>query len=152
MKIQMFIICCSAMTGLIHAQQMGIINNAASQHVKLKSVNIGDCRWTDGFWGDKFELCEEVMVPHMGTLLKGDVGFAYDNIKIAAGLKKGKHQGMNWHDGDFYKWMEAAAYVYAINKDPAIIKELDEIIGSSAECVGKIWRCGSRDVVCSESH
>ena len=118
------------------AQQNGILNTADSEYVKLKNINIGDCRWTEGFWADKFKLCEEVMVPHMGEILKGDVGFAYDNFKIAAGLKKGKHGGTNWHDGDFYKWMEAATYVYAINKDPAILKDLDEIISviAKAQC------------------
>ncbi|QDV45468.1 Non-reducing end beta-L-arabinofuranosidase [Stieleria neptunia] len=115
-------------TNVAQAQQRGVINNAESPHVKLKSIDIGDCQWTSGFWADKFKLCEEVMVPHMGMLLKGDRGHAYNNFKIAAGLKQGTHQGMHWHDGDFYKWMEAAMYVYAINKDPRILEELDEII------------------------
>ena len=121
------------MINLSHAQQRGIINNGQSPHVKLKSVNIGDCRWTSGFWADKFKLCEEVMVPHMGSLLKGDIGHAYNNFKIAAGLKEGKHQGTNWHDGDFYKWLESAAYVYAINQDEKILAELDEIISVIAK-------------------
>jgi hypothetical protein len=64
----------------------------------------------------------------MGTLLKGDIGHGYNNFKIVAGLKQGEHRGTNWHDGDFYKWMEAATYVYAVNKDPKILEELDEII------------------------
>ncbi|WP_283435563.1 glycoside hydrolase family 127 protein [Neorhodopirellula lusitana] len=115
-------------TPLAHAHQRGIINDGDSPHVKLRSVDIGDCRWTSGFWADKVRLCEQVMVPHMGTLLKGDVGFAYDNFKIAAGLKDGEHQGMNWHDGDFYKWMEASVYIYAQNHDQKILSELDEII------------------------
>jgi len=102
--------------------------NTKSPYVKFKNINIGDCVWTDGFWADKFKVAEEVMVPNMGTLLKGDVGHALNNFKIAAGLKKGKHKGMNWHDGDFYKWMEASMYVYAINKDKKILKELDELI------------------------
>lgn len=117
-----------------NAQEHGIINNAESPHVTLKSINIGDCQWTSGFWADKFKLCVEVMVPHMRFLLKGDIGHAYNNFKIAAGLKEGNHQGMHWHDGDFYKWMESAMYVYAINKDPEILKELDEII----EVIGKV--------------
>ncbi len=116
-----------------NAQQQGIINNAESPSVKLKSINIGDCRWTEGFWADKFKLCEEVMVPHMGTILKGDIGHGFNNFKVAAGLQQGKHQGFAWHDGDFYKWMEAAAYVYAINHDERILKELDEIIGVIAK-------------------
>lgn len=106
----------------------GIINNTNSPHVKLKSINIGDCKWTDGFWADKFKVAEEVMVPYMGEVLTGDVGHALNNFKIAAGLKEGKHKGMKWHDGDFYKWMEASMYIYAQNNDEKIIKELDEYI------------------------
>ena len=75
-------------------RQCGIVNNVSSPHVKLRGINIGDCQWTDGFWGDKHRLCTEVMVPHMGTLLKGDVGHAYSNFKIAAGLKEGAAKGM----------------------------------------------------------
>jgi len=112
-----------------YSQEQGIINNAKSPHVTLRSTDIGACQWTTGFWGDKFRLCEKVMVPHMGSLLKGDTGHGYNNFKIVAGLKEGKHQGTHWHDGDFYKWMESACYVYAINKDPKILAELDEIIG-----------------------
>ena len=111
----------------------GIINYTNSPYVKLKSLNIGDCEWTDGFWADKFKVAEEVMVPYMGEVLKGDVGHALNNFKIAAGLKEGKHKGFSWHDGDFYKWMEAATYIYAINKDPKIIEELDDLI----EIIGK---------------
>ena len=112
----------------------GIINNANSPHVKFKSVNIGDCQWTDGFWADKFKVAEETMVPYMGKLLTGDVGHALNNFKIAAGLKQGEHKGMKWHDGDFYKWMEAAMYVYAQNKDQKILEAMDgyiEIIGKA---------------------
>ncbi len=123
-----FILCSLCMVSLTHAQERGIINNAQSPHIKLKSIDIGDCQWTSGFWADKFKLCEEVMVPHMGTLLKGDIGHAYNNFMIVAGLNEGEHQGTNWHDGDFYKWMEAASHVYAINEDPEILEELDEII------------------------
>lgn len=116
------------------AEQKGIINNSQSPNVKFRSTDIGDCRWTDGFWGEKYKLCEDVMVPHMGEILTGEVGFALDNFKIAAGMKEGQHQGMKWHDGDFYKWMEACVYVYANNKDPKILKQLDgyiEIIGKA---------------------
>jgi len=106
----------------------GIINTTNSPHVKLKSIDIGDCQWTEGFWGDKWRQAEQVMVPYMGSLLKGDIGHGLNNFKIAAGLKEGKHQGEWWHDGDFYKWIEASVYIYAINKDETILNDLDEII------------------------
>ena len=113
---------------IVSAQQNGVVNNLDSDFAKFKSINIGDCVWTDGFWADKFKVAEEVMVPYMGTVLKGDTGHALNNFKIAAGLIEGEHKGMHWHDGDFYKWMEASMYIYAINKDEKINNELDELI------------------------
>ena len=111
----------------------GIINNTNSPYVKLKSIDIGDCQWTVGFWGDKWRQAEKVMVPYMGSLMKGDIGHGLNNFKIAAGLKEGEHQGEWWHDGDFYKWMEASVYIYAINKDETILNDLNEIIAIIAQ-------------------
>ncbi|BAX80566.1 glycoside hydrolase family 127 protein [Labilibaculum antarcticum] len=121
------------------SQDHGIINNSTSPNVNFKSINIGDCQWTEGFWADKFKVCEETMVPYMGELLCGDTGHALNNFKIAAGLKEGKHKGMKWHDGDFYKWMEAEMYVYAQNKDENILADLDQyidIIGKAQQSDG----------------
>lgn len=115
-------------TALSLDKNAGIINNTNSPHVKLKSIDIGDCRWTEGFWAEKWRIAEQVMIPHMGEILKGDVGHGYNNFKIAAGLKEGEHKGFWWHDGDFYKWMEANMYLYGVNKNEDIAKELDEII------------------------
>ncbi|WP_111706198.1 glycoside hydrolase family 127 protein [Lutibacter citreus] len=125
--LNIFIVCAS------FAQTNGIINNADSPHVKFKSINMGDCQWTDGFWADKFKVAEKTMVPYMGELLTGDVGHALNNFKIAAGLKEGEHNGMKWHDGDFYKWMEASMYIYAQNKDQKILDEMDEYIAIIAK-------------------
>ncbi|OEJ99424.1 hypothetical protein A8C32_07560 [Flavivirga aquatica] len=110
-----------------------MVNHNSSPHIKLKSIEIGDCKWTEGFWADKFKMAEEIMIPHMGTLFKGDIGFAYDNFKKAAGLKEGEAGGKWWHDGDFYKWMEANMYLYAQNGDEKLMDDLDEII----EIIGK---------------
>ncbi|GAL81948.1 putative glycosyl hydrolase [Algibacter lectus] len=127
-KLRIIIITCLCF-GNLFSQETGVINNKDSQFVKFKSIDIGDCVWTDGFWADKFEIAEKSMVPSMGKLLASDTGHALNNFKIAAGLKEGgEHQGMHWHDGDFYKWMEAALYIYAINKDEKILKEIDDYI------------------------
>lgn len=99
-----------------------------SPYTKLRSIPIGDCRWTEGFWADKFKTCGESMLPYMGEVLCGDIGHALDNFKIAAGLKEGEHKGMYWHDGDFYKWMEAAVLVHGQNGDLLLLKQLDEHI------------------------
>ncbi len=116
-----------------YAHRRAITDTSASPHVQLRGINVGDNRWTEGFWAKKSHLCEKVMVPHMGTILKGAVGHGYNNFKIAAGLQPGAHQGFSWHDGDFYKWMEASTYIYGLNEDGKILKELDEIIGVIAQ-------------------
>ncbi len=128
MKRFIVTLCVLCMTGYSFAQNHGIMDNTASPYVKLKSIDIGDCQWTTGFWADKFKLCETSMLPYMESVLTGDVGHALNNFKIAAGMKKGKHEGFAWHDGDFYKFIEAALYVYAQNKDKELLKRLDSYI------------------------
>ena len=106
----------------------GILNNVHSPHVKFKSIDFGECQWTEGFWADKFKTAETKMIPYMRSLLTGDKGHALNNFKIAAGLQEGKHKGMHWHDGDFYKFMEAIMYVYGQNKDEKLRAEIDDYI------------------------
>ncbi|WP_139957383.1 glycoside hydrolase family 127 protein [Flavicella sediminum] len=133
MKNLISLILAVIVVGSSFAQQQGILNNADSKHVKLKSVNLGDCKWTDGFWADKFKVAEETMIPYMRSLLTGDTGHALNNFKIAAGEKEGAHKGMHWHDGDFYKFMEAIMYVYAQNGDQKLLAELDGYIATIAK-------------------
>ena len=119
---------------IVNAQECGIENNSKSPYVKLKSINLGDCKWTKGFWADKFKSATETMVPYMGEVFCGDVGHGLNNFKIAAGLKKGKHEGFAWHDGDFYKYMEACSYVYSQTGDKKILADLDSYI----DIIGKV--------------
>ncbi|MCD6356390.1 MAG: glycoside hydrolase family 127 protein [Anaerolineaceae bacterium] len=65
-----------------------------------------------------------------------DISHAYTNFLVAAGLKEGEFKGHWWHDGDFYKWIEAAAYVYAVTKDDKLNRLMDEVI----DVVGKAQR------------
>ncbi|WP_044205910.1 glycoside hydrolase family 127 protein [Flammeovirga sp. OC4] len=136
MKKLIAVACAALLSQWSVAQDKGILGQENTPNVKLKSINIGDCKWTEGFWANKFDVAENAMVPYMGEVLTGDVGHALNNFKIAAGMKEGKHKGMRWHDGDFYKWMEAAMYVYAQNGDQSILEEIDgyiEIISKAQE-------------------
>ncbi len=108
-----------------------------SQYVKLRSLDINDVQWTEGFWAERFETCRSAMIPNMWRLLEDPkISHAYDNFLIAAGLKKGRHRGPKWHDGDFYKWLEAVAYVYGVTKDEELDQQMDRII----EVIGKVQR------------
>ncbi|HYJ38620.1 MAG TPA: glycoside hydrolase family 127 protein, partial [Chitinophagaceae bacterium] len=55
---------------------------------------------------------------------------------IAAGLDTGSHKGPSFHDGDFYKMLEALASVYAVTRD----KDLDEMMDKAIAVIGKSQR------------
>lgn len=116
-------------SGNIFAQENGLTNNSKSPYIKLKSVNIGDVSWTSGFWAERFEVCKNSMVPHMmGCYLNDSISHAFKNFKIAAGLDEGEHVGPPFHDGDFYKMLEAEIMVFAQSEDKKLEHEIDEII------------------------
>jgi uncharacterized protein len=121
------------MSNTIKKYTVSSIDNSESPYVRLKNISLTDCQWTKGFWAEKFKICEDIMVPYMGEVLCGDVGHALNNFKIAAGEKQGEHKGMFWHDGDFYKFIEAKIYVYAQNKNAKILEEIDNYISIIAK-------------------
>jgi len=124
-------------SGSLFAQENGLTNNSKSPFSKLKSVNIGDVNWTTGFWAERFEVCKNSMVPHMmGNYLDTEVSHAFKNFEIAAGLDEGEHVGPPFHDGDFYKMLEAEIMVYAHSRDKKLEDEIDKIIN----VVGKAQR------------
>ena len=98
------------------------------------AVGIAEARWTTGFWADWFETCRTATVPAMGRLMAGtELSQFLHNFRIAAGQAEGKHRGPPWNDGDFYKWLEAAAAVYAVTRDPALDRQLDDAIAVIAK-------------------
>ena len=108
-----------------------------SPYARLKPSPGASVRWTEGFWAEWFVICRDVMIPNMwGLLQDDDVSHAYANFRIAAGLEAGEHRGPKWHDGDFYKWLEAACHVYKFTRDEALDSLLDNII----DLIGRVQR------------
>jgi len=117
-----------------YAQNLALVNTSQSPFARLKSVNMGDVQWTDGFWAERFKVCKESMVPHlMGNYLDPEVSHAYRNFEIAAGLEKGEHIGPAFHDGDFYKMLEAMIVVWSSSKDAETEAKIDAIIATIAK-------------------
>lgn len=116
-------------TLVANAQDRALVNTSTSPYAKLKGVNMDDVHWTNGFWADRFEVARKAMVPHMGALLHDpEISHAYRNFEIAAGLKEGTYEGPTFHDGDFYKWFEGLASIYAVTKADSLDKKMDDII------------------------
>ncbi len=94
----------------------------------------GQVRWVSGFWADRFQQVGEVTIPHIWAAMQLERnGAVYGNLRAAAGLEKAEFHGKNWSDGDFFKWLESVAHVYAITHDAALDRKMDELI----EVIGK---------------
>lgn len=110
------------------AQHGGITDTRNSKFAVVNSTPVGSVRWTGGFWGERFGVLSGTSVQSMWDTWKSDEGHSYNNFLIAAGEKKGKRHGPPFHDGDMYKWLEAVAAVYAVNKDPELNSVMDSVI------------------------
>ncbi|WP_440134985.1 aceric acid hydrolase [Chitinophaga sancti] len=111
-----------------------ITASAQSPHAKLARVDIGHVQWTSGFWADRFAVCKNTMVPQLwATYHDPQLCHSYKNFEIAAGLDTGHFVGPSFHDGDFYKTLEAVAALYASTKDPLLDKMMDTAIAVIAK-------------------
>lgn len=126
-----------------NAQEKALLNDAGSAYAKLHSINMGDVTWTKGFWADRFKVATETMVPNMWAIYNDPkISHAFKNFEIAAGLDTGSHSGPSFHDGDYYKTLEAMASLYASTKDPKLLTMMDKaitVIGKSQRADGYIY-------------
>lgn len=115
--------------GNVTAQDKAITNTSESPFAKQRAVNMEDVSWTKGFWAERTETCYDHMVPHLWEVYtRADISHAYRNFEIAAGLHEGEHKGPSFHDGDFYKTLEAVCALYAQTKDAKLLQMIDEVI------------------------
>lgn len=137
MKLPFTTLCTIAATAFAMAQNKGITNTTNSPYAKVYSPNITDVRWTGGFWGDRFRVAKETMVPQLWkTYTDPNISHSFRNFEIAAGLETGNFKGPSFHDGDFYKTFEAVASLYASTKDP----ELDALMEKAIAVMAKAQR------------
>lgn len=116
-----------ALDGL--AAGMQVVNVASSPHVKFRTIGLDEARWTGGFWGKRWEQDCRVTVPTMKQAMELPTNSAtFHNLRVAAGQVKGQFFGNNWSDGDCYKWIEAAASIHALTRDPELDRQMDEVI------------------------
>jgi hypothetical protein len=113
----------------LSAQEKGLLNTQKSRYVQMHNVDMDAVHWTGGFWADRFEVYRDTMIWNMWkTLNNPDLSHSFRNFEIAAGLEEGTHQGPPFHDGDFYKWFEGAAALYAVTRDLRLDALMDRII------------------------
>ena len=104
----------------------GMVLARRSPHAAVQVVGLDQVRWTSGFWADRFDLCHHTVIPKMKEALLNPKNSArLSNFRVGSGLEQGGHRGVNWSDGDCYKWIEAMARVYAVTQDDELDREMD---------------------------
>lgn len=117
-----------------YGQQRGLTNTSASQYAKMSNSDLNAVRWTNGFWHERFAVFKDTMIHSMWRTLKdADLSHSFRNFEIAAGQCSGTHAGPPFHDGDFYKFFEGVATIYAQTKDPKLDKMMDEAVAVIAK-------------------
>lgn len=106
-----------------------LVNTSKSAFTKLQAIGFDEVKLTGGFWHDRVNTCMNTMIPEMWEIYSDPkVSHALRNFEIAAGLEEGSHEGAPFHDGDFYKLIEAASMAYAISKDERFNQMIDQVI------------------------
>lgn len=114
--------------------QNALVNTADSKFAKLHGVGLSDVHWTNGFWAERFAICRDSMLPRIwDTYTSKTICYSFENFRIAAGLDTGRFRGPSFHDGDFYKVLEAMAAMYAVTKDAKLDAEMDMAIAVIAK-------------------
>jgi uncharacterized protein len=109
---------------IVNAQERAYINVSKSPYVKVKSLDMGNVKWTDGFWKERFDLCQANVIPAQWNNF---MWFTQHNFEIVANKLNDPdgYRGAFWQDGDYYKWLEAQVGTYAITKDTAIANKIE---------------------------
>jgi uncharacterized protein len=116
------------------ATEPTLVDTSKSPHVMLHCIPMTDVKWTDGFWADRFDLCRQSMLPTLhNTLLDPKCSAQLNRIKFTAGLCDENPGGVNWADGDCYKWIETMAHVCTMQHDPELDRLTDDWIAVIAK-------------------
>jgi DUF1680 family protein len=86
----------------------------------------------DPFWTPKLETNAQKAIFYQWDEL--EKSGCIDNFRIVAGEKEGFREGWFFADSDAYKWLDAAARIYACTQDDKLKALMDELI----RLVGKV--------------
>ena len=79
-----------------------------------------------GFWYERLQVNARKAIFHQWRQLQASG--CIENFRIVAGLSDGLRQGWFFADSDAYKWLEAAARIWAEQPDPQLAALMDDFI------------------------
>lgn len=94
----------------------------------------------EGFWPQRQKLIRDTVLPYQFSILNDQLegvekSHAIENLRLAAKAGSGQpvapeeYYGMVFQDSDVAKWLEAAAFSLAQNRNPALEEEIDRVVG-----------------------
>ena len=84
----------------------------------------------DGFWQKRLEINRTVTIPHI--MRQNEATGRVANFARAARRATGPYEGRRFNDTDVYKAIEAASYTLIDHPDPALDRQLDDLIAAIA--------------------
>ena len=101
--------------------------------MKAKPIALQSVKLQDRIWKNRFQLVRDEVIPYQWDALNDRIpgvppSHAIENFRIAAGESEGEFVGMVFQDSDVAKWLEAVAYVLAVEPNPEQEKTADEVI------------------------
>jgi uncharacterized protein len=108
----------------------------------MKKVPLRNIEITDNIWSYYMKLTKDVVIPYQWEALNDRIEDAapsgvINNLKIAAGEKKGEFVGMVFQDSDIGKWLEAVAYSLQWNPNKELEAIADDVIELLSRAQGK---------------
>lgn len=100
--------------------------------IQRQSVPFTSVKITDKFWGDRLKTHSKATLSTCVAQMQ-DSTKRIANFRRAAGLEKGKHEGIYFDDSDVYKAMEGMAYSLINNPNPELEALLETWIGLIAK-------------------
>lgn len=112
-----------------------LTDTTQSPYAKLTPIGSECMEWTDGFWKEAVFTCNHSTVPHLQNMFESEeISHVLENFRICADPNDARsHDGTDFGDGDFYKWMEAAVYAANANHDQKLFDKLEEYIALIAK-------------------
>ncbi|NLA59196.1 MAG: glycoside hydrolase family 127 protein [Firmicutes bacterium] len=101
--------------------------------MKAKPIPLQSVKLQDRIWQSRFQLVRDEVIPYQWDALNDRIpgvppSHAIRNFRIAAGESEGEFKGFVFQDSDLAKWLEAVAYVLAVEPNPELEKTADEVI------------------------
>ncbi|HIJ51932.1 MAG TPA: glycoside hydrolase family 127 protein [Planctomycetes bacterium] len=92
----------------------------------VKPIPFNEVSVNDDFWTPRLETSRKITIPY--CFKKCEETGRIRNFEKAAGLMKGKHEGIYFNDSDVYKVMEGAAYSLQVQPDTMMRLYLDKVV------------------------